>query len=375
MTVRSTIGFPRMMKEAGEKRVFLPEFMEFLTERGASVFVEEGYGSRSGYTVDDFRRTNKAIQTCSRQEAFQKDIVIVLRSPKDREFEMIPPGRCLISMLHYPTRPKRVEILKNHEIHSISLDSIVNDNNIRLVENMKAVAWNGLQSAFELLEKKWPHLVRPDSLPIHVLSFGTGMVGKHAVDAATKLGNVEKNNQCMADGFPGVVVTTTGRSVTGNPSLMERLFRQADILVDATQRRNPSEPVVPNDWIQWLPEHAVIVDLAVDPYTLDTNPPVVRGVEGIPQGNLDKYKFQAGDSDWDQTVPTSIPSTHRRAVTSCYSWPGVHPEPCMRHYQQQLEPLMEILLEKGYAGLSEEGGYFERALYRATLRCWLNSST
>ena len=34
MTVPKTIGLPRMMKEPGEKRVFLPEFVQFLAERG-----------------------------------------------------------------------------------------------------------------------------------------------------------------------------------------------------------------------------------------------------------------------------------------------------------------------------------------------------
>jgi hypothetical protein len=32
---------------------------------------------------------------------------------------------------------------------------------------------------------------------------------------------------------------------------------------------------------------------------------------------------------------------------------------------------MEVLFEKGYEGLSLAGNYFERALYRATLKAWL----
>ncbi len=143
--------------------------------------------------------------------------------------------------------------------------------------------------------------------------------------------------------------------------------------MDATQRRDTSRPVVPNAWLDWLPDHAVVTDLAVDPYTLDTNPPVVRGVEGIPQGSLDQYVFSAGDPNWDKTVPPSVPSASRRTVVSCYSWPGIHPEACMRHYAQQLEPLLEPLLAKGYAALSPNGGYFERALYRGTLTAWLKS--
>ncbi|NJC95145.1 MAG: hypothetical protein FIB03_02220, partial [Anaerolineae bacterium] len=255
---------------------------------------------------------------------------------------------------------------------AISLDSIANDNNLRMVENMKAVAWNGLEAAFDRLEKEWTGLVRPDKQPINVLILGTGMVGKHAIEAATKLGNVERNNEHIASNGPGAVAVSIGRNIASNASTMKDLMEQADILVDATQRRDASKPDVPNKWTAWLPNHAAVVDLAVDPYTLDADPPVVRGLEGIPQGSLDQYVFPADDPKWDSLVPDSIPSKHRRTTVTCYSWPGVHPEACMTHYAQQLEPFMEVLFEKGYDGLSLDGTYFERALYRATLKAWMN---
>jgi len=374
MNTPQTIGFPRMKKEPGEKRVFLPEFIQYLAALNVTVFLEEGYGSRSGFTFDDYCQGNSAVNKCTRAEAFQQDIVIMLRSPKREEFPMLKRGGCLVSMLHFPTRPMRVAALKDLEIKAISLDSIVNEQNIRLVENMKAVAWNGLEAAFDVLEKRWPNLVRPDQEPIRVLILGSGMVGKHAVDAATKLGNIERNNQHIENGGPGALVTTVGRNATNSPAQMEKLFRQSDILVDASQRRNSAKPLIPNEWLGWLPEHAVIADLSVDPYTLDATPPVVRGIEGIPQGNLDQYIFMPDDPKWDNTVPKDIPSQNRRAVVSCYSWPGIHPEACMHHYALQIEPLMKVLVAKGYDKLSLEGDYFERALFRGTLKAWLQAS-
>jgi alanine dehydrogenase len=371
MSTPKSIGFPRMMQEPGEKRVFLPEFVQFIASLGVKVFIEEGYGSRSGYTFNDYKRASKNIFMCSREEAFQQDVVLILRSPKAHEFQLIKRDTILISMLHYPTRPKRIARLKELGIRSISLDSIADDNNLRMVENMKSVAWNGLEAAFDWLEKEWPGLVRPDKKPINVLIFGTGMVGKHAIEAATKLGNIERNNDHIASNGPGAVAISIGRNIALNPSALKPLMEQADILVDSTQRRDASKPVVPNEWIAWLPKHAVIVDLAVDPYTLDADPPVVRGVEGIPQGSLNQYVFPADDPKWDSLVPDSIPSKHRRTAVTCYSWPGVHPEACMMHYAQQLEPCMEVLLERGYDALSPDGTYFERALYRATLKAWI----
>ncbi|MCB0118413.1 MAG: hypothetical protein KDD72_05255 [Anaerolineales bacterium] len=372
MNPPKSIGFPRMRNESGEKRVFLPEFIQFIAKHGVKVYLEEGYGSRSGYSFENYKRASQNVFKCTREEAFQKDVVIILRSPKHDEFKLVRPGATLITMLHYPTRPKRVALLQELGIKSISLDSIINDNNIRMVENMKAVAWNGLEAAYDWLEKRWTNLTRPDKKPIQALIIGSGMVGKHAIEAATKLGNTERNTDHIASGGPGAVALTIGRNISPNPDSMKMLMQQADILVDASQRRDASQPVIPNEWIAWLPEHAVIVDLAVDPYTLDANPPVVRGIEGIPQGNLDQYVFPADDPKWDQLVPESIPSKNRRTTVTCYSWPGVHAEACMNHYAIQLEPFIEVLVEKGYDGLSMDGSYFERALYRATLKAWLN---
>jgi hypothetical protein len=42
----------------------------------------------------------------------------------------------------------------------------------------------------------------------------------------------------------------------------------------------------------------------------------------------------------------------------------------MQHYARQLEPLMHVLLKTGYDGLLMEGDYFERALFRASLKGW-----
>jgi alanine dehydrogenase len=232
---------------------------------------------------------------------------------------------------------------------------------------MRAVAWNGLEVAFDILEKIWPGLQRDNGNPFHVLILGTGMIGKHAVEAATKLGNIERNARQIESNGPGSIAVSTGRNLTQNREVMEALLRQADVLVDATQRRNPSLPVISNAWLAWLPGNAIVVDLVVDPYLLDHVPPVVKGIEGIPHGDLDKYVFMPTDPEWDKTIPASIPSEHRRTTVSCASWPGIHPATCMDHYARQMTPLMEELLTKGYHGLSLDGGYFERALYRARL--------
>ena len=369
MSLPKSIGLPRMTLETNEKRVFLPDFIQKMADFDLHVVLEDGYGSRSGFDRADFRQGNSLISFGSRQDAFDQDIVLILRSP-DEDFNRMKPGTILISMLHYPTRPTRIALFKKLGLKTISLDSIVNDNDIRLVENMKAVAWNGLEVAFDVLEEHWPDLQRPDAKPIQTLVLGTGMVGKHAVDAAVHLGNIERNNLYLTKIFPGMVCRAVGRNLTQNSQAMINLLKDTDILIDATQRHQPSEPVIPNAWIQHMPKHAILVDLSVDPYLPNAHPPVVRGIEGIPRGNLDKFIFHPGDPDWEETITQGVPSQYRRTTVTCYSWPGFHPEACMVHYAQQLAPILPVLFEIGYDDLNLKGGYFERALYRATLKMW-----
>lgn len=370
-----SIGLPKMHQEAGEKRVFLPEFIAELEAMGFQVLLEEDYGESVRLTEQDYLELAPGTRFSDPEQVYQQEHVLVLRYPGEELVGKLRPGACLISMLHYPTRPDRVELLTGLQLKAISLDSIKDDSNRRLVENLPAVAWNGLRISMEELSRVYPPpgFTNPERPPIQVTLLGAGAVGKHVIQAAVAYGDPQLRARLFQEGVPGVMVKVLDYDLTGHASLVDEIFSQTDILVDATQRPDPSRPVIPNAWIAWLPQHAIITDLSVDPYALNTHPPVVRGIEGIPQGSLDKYVFWAHDPDWDLTVPPVIPSRERRTVVSCYSWPGIFPRKCMRHYAHQLRPLMKRLIQKGYGELSHRGDYFERALYRGTLKHWLQA--
>jgi alanine dehydrogenase len=147
-------------------------------------------------------------------------------------------------------------------------------------------------------------------------------------------------------------------------------LEHTDLLIDATQRRDPSRVVVPNEWIDALPTHAVILDLAVDPYDFSVDPPEVKGIEGLPEGNLDQYVFAPNDPAWDRIDPR-VKHDKRRTALSCYSWPGVDPLACMQVYGTQIEPVVRAIVEKGIDLLDpEKGPYYERATARADVARW-----
>jgi alanine dehydrogenase len=364
-----TVGFPRMHKEAGERRDFLPDLISAVAMTGSAVVVESGIGSGMALRDEDYSRSPQCVRVGDGDEAFSQDIVVVLRAPTEA-FRKIRPGATLVSMLHFPTRPARVRLLQRLGIDAISIDRIEDEIGRRFVVNGRAVAWNGLEAAFDTLEATWPYLQRPDRRPVRATILGAGEIGRHAVEASTKYGRIDRNERLTSAACPGVEAVTIGRNLTSCSRYLEGLLRGTDVLVDATQRSDPSVPVIRNAQLGALPKHAVICDLAVDPYALDAEPPTVRGIEGIPQGDLNQYVFDVDDPAW-ALVPLGIPTSNRRRVVSCYSWPGVHPWKCMELYGAQLAPLLQTLVERGgAAGLRSDGSFYERALYRGSLRAW-----
>ncbi len=365
-----TIGFPRMYNEPGERRAFLPSLVGLLADMDVHVYVETGSGVGMGFSDDDYLAMSPRVHIVDEATAYGQAIVVVLRAPEGR-YELVQPGAILISMLHFATRPERVELLRRLGIEAIAMDMVTGDNGQRLIQNLRDVARNGISSAFDALERRWPPLLSPDRPPISVTIVGAGGVGKQAIESAVRAGDEERNARFMADGLPGVEVVVIDQNLSGDEAYFQRRLGQTDILVDATARRDTSRPVLPNAWLGWLPDHAVVCDLAVDPYLLDDDPPVVRGIEGIPQGNLDQWEFGPDDPAWDR-LPPVIPTLNRRTVVSCYSWPGVKPEACMELYGAQLTPLLKTLVwYGGTTAIGPDVSFHGRALWRGSLRRFL----
>lgn len=364
-----SIGLPRMHKEPGERRDFLPRFVHRLAKLGLDVVLEHDYGAGMKIKPDRYLAKHPNIRFADHDETYQQDYVLVLRYPTDDELRLMRRGACLISMVHYPTRPGRVAYLRELGLEAMSLDSVKDDLGRRLIENLRSVGWNGVEAAFQALGTVMD-LENPERQPIQVTLLGSGAVGGFAMQAAVRYGDVDLWQRLAQSGFPGVVVTVVDYDVAWVEAVMLDILKRTDILIDATQRPDPSKIAIPNEWVAHLPEHAVLLDLSVDPYDCSQSPPAVKAIEAVPHGTLDQYIFPPDDPAFD-AIPDCVDTTHRRTAVSCYSWPGVHPKACMEVYGQQIFTLIRRIIEAGgIQNINPQGKYFHRAIARATLSHW-----
>lgn len=362
-----TIGFPRMHKEINEKRDFLPSFFELLQKGKVQIFLEEGYGSALGYTKEDYLEKNNTIQFVSNKESYEKDIVVVLRSPEFEQIDYMKEGSTLLSMLHYPTRATRVEKLKEKGIFAVSMDSIRNDFLERIVVDYEGTSGNGINAAFTELAKNYQNNCIEDRKPIIVSIMGMGRVGLTAARLAGKYGNNKANEDILKERTKGVLVKMLPRNITDDKKHMIEILKNTDILVDATTRDDATEYIVSNELLGHLKAHSIILDLTSDPYLTDIFPMQVKAIEGIPHGTLDKIVIYPGDDEYSN-IPKCFKSINQRTVVSCNAWPGVNPKGCMELYGKQLIYIVQNLI--GYSVNDFDlynSDYFNRAIYRATI--------
>jgi alanine dehydrogenase len=366
-----SVGLPRMHQETGERRDFLPSLVAWLDGADVeAVVLEEGYGSAMDVPTEVYREASRRARFGSYEECLRQDVVLVLRCPTNGDLSMLRPGSVFVSMLHFATRPERVRLMRELGVHAVGIDTIVDERGRRLVENLETVAWTGVREAFREIRRRQPDFDRPGRRPLHVTCLGSGAVGGYAVHAATRYGDPLLREALWEGNVPGVEVTVVDFDLSWHEGYMSRRLPTTDLLIDATARADVSVPVVPNAWIATLPEEAVVLDLAADPYALDARPPVVKGVEGIPHGNLDEWVFPVDHPAWDALDPR-IETANRRLALSCYSWPGLDPVASMRMYGAQLELVLRVILSKPPDRWELDGpDHEERAVARAEVSRW-----
>jgi alanine dehydrogenase len=369
-----TVGLPRMHQESGERRDFLPSLVAWLDHADIdAVVLEHGFGRAMDVPEAAYREASGRVRFGDYDECLQQDVVLVLRCPSNEDLIRLRPGCVFLSMLHFATRPQRVTLMLDLGVHAIGIDSIVDDRGRRQVENLETVAWTGVREAFLQIRRRQPEFDHPGRRPLHVTCLGSGAVGGHAVHAATRYGDPLLREALWENNVPGVEVTVVDFDLTWHEEYMRRRLSTTDLLIDATARTDVSVPVVPNAWIAGLPKDAVLLDLAADPYALDARPPVVKGIEGLPHGNLDEWVFPVEHPAWNE-VDRRVDTSNRRLALSCYSWPGLDPVASMRTYGAQLEPVLNVVLTKPPDRWELDGpDHEERATARAEVSRWAHA--
>ena len=122
-----SVGFPRMHKEVAERRDYLPDLVAAVADAGRGRRDRGWAAARRGPGQRELHVALASDPHRHERGGVRQDIVVTLRCPETDELAGIRAGATLVAMLHYSTRPARIEALVAAGIEGVSLDGIVDD--------------------------------------------------------------------------------------------------------------------------------------------------------------------------------------------------------------------------------------------------------
>ena len=344
-----------------------------LNKYDVDIYIDEDYGNKMGYKSDDYVAQNCRVKIASHDEVYKQNLIIVLKSPNFDELDKMNENCALISMLHYESRPILRKRLVENKIMSFSMDSVINDSNQRMVVTYEQTAWGGVCTAIDEMEKRRSDFYSTKRAPYNVVIYGIGNLGINAGRSCFRYLGEKISTHPDAVDIQGLNVTYIEKDSLKSKDEIRRIFSCTDLLIDATKRIDFTKYIITNDLIGCLKDEAIILDLTADPYFENTNPIQAKAFEGLPYGTLDKYVFETNAEEYDD-IPQVVKTEFRRVTVSCNGWPGIFPEISMKVYEQQLEPFLDVLINKGYNISINSENLYERSLYRATLKYFDNKN-
>ncbi len=190
-----TIGIPKEIMK-GERRVAaIPDTVRKMVAEGAAVIVEEGAGSGSYFSDEDYEAAGATLFGDVETLFRESDIILKVKEPLfnedigKHEVEMMKEGQCIISFLH-PAAPPNHQMIKDlaeSGVISLTLDGIPRISRAQSMDaltSMSTVAgYKGIVMAANTLPKFLPMIGTAVGMikPGQALVIGTGIAGLQAV--------------------------------------------------------------------------------------------------------------------------------------------------------------------------------------------------
>lgn len=273
MTNNMKIGIPKETLNNENRVALTPAGVNTLVNAGHELFVEQGAGSGSNFTDNEYEDAGATIVPTA-MEAWNQEMVMKVKEPTENEYDYLKEGLILFTYLHLASHKKLTQQLVNKKVVSIAYETVqLPNNSLPLLTPMSEVAgYMATQIGAQFLEKtkggKGVLLagisgVRRGKVTI----IGGGVVGTNAAKIAVGLGA----NVTIFDLNPVRLKELNeyfGNSVNvlmSNPLDIADAIRESDLAIGSVLIPGAKAPVlVTEEMVKTMDEGSVIVDVAID---------------------------------------------------------------------------------------------------------------
>ncbi|ANE46829.1 alanine dehydrogenase [Paenibacillus swuensis] len=267
------IGVPKEIKNNENRVAMTPAGVLAFVKAGHEVRIENGAGTGSGFSNEDYERAGALIIERAEDIWAGADMIMKVKEPLAAEYGYFREGLILFTYLHLAAEPALAKALTDSKVTAIAYETVSVGGTLPLLTPMSEVAGRmAAQIGAQFLEKsKGGKGVLlggvPGVRPGKVTIIGGGVVGTNAAKIAIGLGadvslidlNPERLRQ-LNDIF-GPSLTT----LMSNPFNIAEAVAESDLVIGAVLIPGAKAPrLVSEAMVQAMQPGSVIVDVAID---------------------------------------------------------------------------------------------------------------
>ena len=317
------LGVPKEL-HPGENRVpMTPETAKKLVRLGATIHIESGMGTGSGYADSEYAEVGAEIVTDRAALLSSSDMLLRLRKPEVDEIAQMKRGCIHVSYLDPFNEHDLVRAFADNGVTSISMEMIPRSTRSQKMDALSSQAnlagYVMVMLAATRLPRIFPMMMTPAGTlkPAKVFIIGAGVAGLQAIATAKRLGAkvtafdtravVAEQVQSLGGTFLEIDLGETGQTKDGyakelTPEQVQKqkdaqadVIADSDVVITTAQLFGRKPPVlVPREVVERMQPGSVVVDMAAETGgNVEGSVPDevvdINGVTVIGLGNLPNY--------------------------------------------------------------------------------------
>ena len=267
------IGCPCEIKVRENRVGIVPASAKALCQDGHEVLIQKGAGLGSGISDQEYEAAGAKIVPSAQEVWKRAEMVVKVKEPLEKEYELMRPGQILYAYLHLAAEPKLTKALIEKQVSGVAYETVQVGRSLPLLKPMSEVAGRmSIQVGAWCLEKQQggKGMLLGGVVGVqkaNVVILGAGVVGSNAAKMALGLGaqvtlidtNLERL-EYLEDIFGGRVQT-----LYSNAHNIAESVAQADLVVGGVLIAGAKAPkLVTKEMVCSMSKGSVIVDTAVD---------------------------------------------------------------------------------------------------------------
>jgi H+-translocating NAD(P) transhydrogenase subunit alpha len=285
------VGVIKETKEFERRVALSPDVVKLLKKKDFKVIVEEGAGSGSYFSDQDYIDAGAAIG--SSKKIYEADLLLKVNLFTVEEIAQMKTGAACISYMYAYQFPEVIAALNSKSISSFSMDAVPRISRAQKMDALSSQAnlagYKAVILGANHLGKIFPLMMTASGTitPAKVLIFGAGVAGLQAIATAKRLGaivevsDVRPETKEQVESLGGRFLTVEGaeavkveggyaKEVSADflekqQQLIQDKIKDADLVITTALVMGKKSPIlVTEEMVKSMKTGSVIVDMAVE---------------------------------------------------------------------------------------------------------------